>query len=397
MMENSITVSQLNTYIKDQFAQDLLLGNICLRGEISNFKAHSSGHLYMTIKDSESSIRAVMFRSDAARLRFAPGEGDSVLAFGHVSVFIRDGQYQLYISSMLADGQGDLYRAFEKLKAKLEKQGMFEPEHKKAIPRFASKIALVTSSTGAVVHDMIRILRGRGFAGDIIVCPVAVQGPQAPDEIAAAIELINQKQLADLIITGRGGGSFEDLAAFNTQRVALAIFGSQIPVISAVGHEPDVTIADYVADVRAATPSNGAEIATQYIYTAGRYLKEAGLRIQGSMLGRIEHMRQLLGAVKDKPVFKNPTDIIAQKRLTLDFLQNKMVLAAVKTGQERRGRFVALAAKLDALSPVRVLARGYAAVTKQEKAVDRASGLAVGDKINLTFADGSVDCRVEET
>ena len=261
MAQKAITVTQLNEYLKNLFAADRNLQNVCVSGEISNFKRHSSGHLYFTLKDEESVISAVMFRGDAMKLRFRPESGMKVLLLGRVSLYPKSGQYQIYVSAMQPDGIGSLYMAFEQLKERLYKMGLFDPAAKQALPRYPKKIALITSPTGAAVRDMIRVLRHRYPICDVLVCPVKVQGEGAAEEVAAMIDYVNEHDLADLIITGRGGGSLEDLWAFNEEIVALAIYNSRIPVISAVGHEPDVTISDYVADKRAATPSNAAELA----------------------------------------------------------------------------------------------------------------------------------------
>lgn len=261
MEKPTLTVTQLNNRIKDLFELDPLLADVCVRGELSNYKIYPSGHHYFTLKDSESSLRCVMFKSNASKLRFRPESGMSVTAFGRVSVYPRDGAYQLYCSALMPEGTGDLQLAFEQLKAKLSAEGLFDREHKKALPEFPEQIAIITSSAGAAVHDMIRILGHRWPLSKVILLPVRVQGVEAPAEIAGAINYANEFKVADLIITGRGGGSIEDLWAFNDERVARAIYASNIPIISAVGHEPDVTISDYVADRRASTPSNAAEIA----------------------------------------------------------------------------------------------------------------------------------------
>ncbi|MBR2583780.1 MAG: exodeoxyribonuclease VII large subunit, partial [Oscillospiraceae bacterium] len=260
-MDQALTVTQLNQIIKDLIEGQPLLSHVCVRGELSNYKIYPSGHHYFTLKDSESSLRCVMFKSSASKLRFRPESGMSVTVWGRVSVYPRDGAYQLYCTQLMPEGTGDLQVAFEQLKAKLQAEGLFEESHKKPLPPFPGRIAIITSSAGAAVHDMIRILSRRWPMTKVLLLPVRVQGVEAPPEIAGAIRYANEFEVADLIITGRGGGSIEDLWAFNDERVARAIYDSRIPVISAVGHEPDVTISDYVADRRASTPSNAAEIA----------------------------------------------------------------------------------------------------------------------------------------
>ncbi len=275
-LNNIFSVTELNNRIKDLFELDPVLLNVCVRGELSNYKRYPSGHHYFTLKDSGSSVRCVMFRSYAERLRFLPENGMSVLAFGRVSVYPRDGAYQLYCSRIEPEGSGDLQIAFEQLKAKLEKEGLFDDSHKRALPKYPGKIAVITSEAGAAVHDIINILDRRWPLSEVLVLPVKVQGEEAPAEIAAALRYANGYKVADLIITGRGGGSAEDLWAFNDERVARAIFDSVIPVISAVGHEPDVTISDYVADRRASTPSNAAETAVPDQRDIRVYLKSLG-------------------------------------------------------------------------------------------------------------------------
>mgnify|MGYP001098163034 CR=1 FL=1 len=255
------SVTQVNEHIRDLLEADPGLGALFVRGELSNYKLYPSGHHYFSLKDEAGAIRCVMFRREAVSLRFRPQNGMKVLAFGRVSAYPRDGVYQLYVSTLTPDGVGDLHAAFEELKARLSAQGLFDGDHKKPIPKFPGRIALVTSPAGAAVRDMLRILNARWPMARIYVVPCRVQGGEAPAEIAGAISWVNARKCADLIITGRGGGSMEDLWCFNDERVARAIYASAIPVISAVGHEPDVTIADYVADLRAATPSNGAELA----------------------------------------------------------------------------------------------------------------------------------------
>ena len=261
MARTSFTVTELNAHIKQLLDADALLGNVCVTGELSNYKVYPSGHHYFTLKDAESSLRCVMFRSSAQSLRFRPASGMSVAAVGRIAVYPRDGAYQLYCTRLIPGGVGDLYAAYEQLKEQLQKEGLFDRAHKKPLPAFPQRIAVITSSAGAAVRDIIRVLGKRWPASEVVLLPVRVQGAEAPAEIAGAIRYANRYQVADLIITGRGGGSMEDLWAFNDERVARAIYDSEIPVISAVGHEPDVTIADYVADLRAATPSNAAELA----------------------------------------------------------------------------------------------------------------------------------------
>ena len=273
-----LSVSELNEHIRELLDADRLLSNVCVRGELSNYKIYPSGHHYFTLKDSESSLKCVMFKSNASRLRFRPENGMSVVVSGRIAVYSRDGLYQLYCGSIMPEGTGDLQIAFEQLKEKLSAEGLFDEAHKKPLPAFPEKIAIITSSAGAAVHDMIRILGRRWPMTKVLLLPVRVQGVEAPPESAGAIRYANEFHVADLIITGRGGGSIEDLWAFNDERVARAIYESEIPVISAVGHEPDVTIADYVADRRASTPSNAAEIAVPDMAEIEELLRSYGIR-----------------------------------------------------------------------------------------------------------------------
>jgi exodeoxyribonuclease VII large subunit len=296
MDNNVLTVTQLNSRIKLLIDCDPVLSEVCVRGELSNYKVYPSGHHYFTLKDADSSLRCVMFKGNASKLRFRPESGMSVTAFGRVSVYPRDGAYQLYVSDLIPEGAGDLQVAFEQLKAKLESEGLFDSGHKKPLPQFPDKIAVITSSAGAAVHDMIRILGARWPMSEVILLPVRVQGAEAPAEIAGAIKYASKYKVADVIITGRGGGSIEDLWAFNDERVARAIYASELPVISAVGHEPDVTISDYVADRRASTPSNAAEIAVPDCAEMLEYLDNLNIRSSQAMRKRLG---ELSGRLRD--------------------------------------------------------------------------------------------------
>ena len=314
MEQNIIAVSQVNEYIKFLLDRDELLTNLCVRGEVSNYKIYPSGHHYFTLKDAEGALKCVMFRSSAQRLRFRPENGMQVIAYGRVTVFPRDGAYQLYCSALTADGAGDLYVAFEQLKEKLSREGLFDPAHKKPLPRYPHTIAIITSAAGAAIMDMLRILAKRYPLAKIKLLPVRVQGAEAPAEIAGAIRYANRYQVADLIITGRGGGSMEDLWAFNDERVARAIYDSEIPVISAVGHEPDVTISDFVADVRAATPSNAAELVAPDQNDLRAYLLSAQTRMAQAMQKRLKLDRKTLDGLKNRRVLQSPINYVNEKR-----------------------------------------------------------------------------------
>ena len=391
-----LSVTELNARVKGLLEMDPMLADVCVRGELSNYKIYPSGHHYFTLKDSESSLRCVMFRTQASKLRFRPESGMGVTAFGRVAVYPRDGAYQLYCTGLMPEGMGDLQVAFEQLKAKLATEGLFDPEHKKPLPPFPEKIAIVTSSAGAAIHDMIRILGRRWPMTKVLLLPVRVQGAEAPAEIAGAIRYANEFRVADLIITGRGGGSIEDLWAFNDERVARAIYESELPVISAVGHEPDVTISDYVADRRASTPSNAAEIAVPDQAELREVLQSYGLRADQSERKRLEALREKLRSFENKRVLTDPSAGLDIRRQDLDHRQQQLLNAEERILAGKKQCFVALASKLDAMSPLRVLSRGYAVATDGQGTLVRSSAeLSVGDELKLHFADGAADCRVE--
>ena len=395
-LNNIFSVTELNNRIKDLFELDPVLLNVCVRGELSNYKRYPSGHHYFTLKDSGSSVRCVMFRSYAERLRFLPENGMSVLAFGRVSVYPRDGAYQLYCSRIEPEGSGDLQIAFEQLKAKLEKEGLFDDSHKRALPKYPGKIAVITSEAGAAVHDIINILDRRWPLSEVLVLPVKVQGEEAPAEIAAALRYANGYKVADLIITGRGGGSAEDLWAFNDERVARAIFDSVIPVISAVGHEPDVTISDYVADRRASTPSNAAETAVPDQRDIRVYLKSLGSAAARSLEKELEAGRGKLNIIKNSRVLSNPLEITDSKREDLDLCRERLAASASSLIQDKRNALSGLSDRLNALSPLNVLSRGFSFSTDMEgKAVNGVSDLKAKDRIRIRFSDGTADCTVD--
>ena len=390
-----VSVTQLTGYIKLLLDRDEILSQTCVRGELSNYKIHSSGHHYFTLKDEGAVISCVLFRSDAMRLRFRPESGMKVILTGRVSLFPRSGQYQLYVSHMQPDGAGDLAVAFEQLKQKLQAQGLFDAAHKKPLPRYPERVALVTSPTGAAVRDMIRILGRRWPLASVLVCPVRVQGEGAAEEIAAMLELVDAAGLADVIITGRGGGSLEDLWAFNEEIVARAIYRCKTPVISAVGHEPDVTIADFAADVRAATPSNGAELAVCDRAELRALLEQQARRMEKAQERRLELLRQRLRRLSERPVLRSPEGSLQQKELLLELLRQRLERAAAAAVEKRQRQFAALSGRLDALSPLKVLARGYAVATRQEQVLHSVAQLSPGEEIRLRLSDGTALCAVE--
>lgn len=396
-MENTtLTVTQLNNRIKGLIDMDPALADVCVRGELSNYKIYPSGHHYFTLKDSESSIRCVMFKSSASKLRFRPESGMGVTAFGRVSVYPRDGAYQLYCSGLMPEGTGDLQVAFEQLKKKLDEEGLFDRTHKKPLPRYPERIAIITSSAGAAVHDIIRILGHRWPLTKVLLLPVRVQGTEAPPEIVGAIRYANEFKVADVIITGRGGGSIEDLWAFNDERVARAIYASEIPVISAVGHEPDVTISDYVADVRASTPSNAAELAVPDINEFTEGLHSYEIRSRQAMAKRLAALRTKLDSISGKRVMQDPAASIDNRRIELDRSRDRLVSAQEHILSEKKHEFVRLTAALDAMSPLKVLSRGYSITTGSGgKNIKSVNEIHAGDKLTVRLADGTAGCTVD--
>lgn len=395
MAMQPISVTQLTQYIKLLLDKDEVLSQVCVRGELSNYKIHSSGHHYFTLKDEGAVISCVMFRSDAMRLRFRPESGMKVILAGRVSLFPKSGQYQIYASHMQPDGAGELAVAFEQLKKRLQLQGYFDPEEKKPLPRYPKTVALVTSPTGAAVRDMIRILGRRWPQSQVLVCPVRVQGEGAAEEIASMLHLVDENHLADVIITGRGGGSLEDLWAFNEEIVAQTIYQCKTPVISAVGHEPDVTISDFVADVRAATPSNAAELAVCDQAEVRYALRQLAQRMEKHQQRRLELLNQRLCRLAERPVLRTPEGFLQQKEMYLELLRQRLERTGERMLQKRQQSFAAISARLDALSPLKVLARGYSVATKKEQVICSVSQLSAGDKLHLHLTDGSAMCSVE--
>lgn len=391
-----LTPSQVGQYIKGFMDRDRVLSGLLVRGEISNYKLYPSGHHYFTLKDGEGALRCVMFRGDAASLRFRPQNGMQVIAAGRVTVFPRDGQYQLYCARLTPEGAGDLHVAFEQLKEKLLREGLFDRSRKKPIPRFPGRIALVTSPAGAAVRDMLRILKARWPMAQVRVLPVRVQGEGAAEEIAGAIRWCCQTGSADLIITGRGGGSMEDLWAFNEEVVARAIYEADIPVISAVGHEPDVTIADFVADLRAATPSNAAELAVPDQNEIRAWLIQTEKRLEQGIVRLLALRREQLSRLGKSRVMTDPGAYIRDKRLLLDYQSRRLTHGLERSVSGQRERLARLAAALDAMSPLKVLGRGYSIAQKEDGAVIASvEDAEPGEHFALRLSDGSLRCRVE--
>lgn len=395
MQYNPITVTDLNKYIKGRIDNDEMLNNVLVKGEISNFKNHYTGHMYFTLKDENSLIKCVMFKTYTTHLSFMPKDGMKVIILGGVSVFERDGVYQIYAKAMKEDGLGNLYVAYEELKNKLSNEGLFDEKYKKPIPFMPKTIGVLTSNTGAVIRDIINVSTRRNPNVNIRLYPVPVQGSGAGEKIAEGIELMNKNKLADVLIIGRGGGSIEDLWPFNEEVVARAIFNSKIPIISAVGHETDFTIADFVADLRAPTPSAAAELAVANIDDVRENLRAYNNRYKVSLKKKIELMKMSYEKCMTRQAFKNPTQKINEQYMLIDMkvksLQNSILLKI----KEDKTKFVKEVAKLDALSPLKTLTRGYSIISKQDGRIAKeVKDLSQGEKVSIRLSDGKVDAQV---
>ncbi|PYG86821.1 exodeoxyribonuclease VII large subunit [Ruminiclostridium sufflavum DSM 19573] len=394
-MEKVFSVSDINTYIKQLLSTDSILSGLSVRGEISNFKHHYTGHMYFTVKDESSVLKCVMFRSHASLLRFMPKNGEKVIVSGYISVFERDGQYQLYADDIQPDGIGALHLAYEQLKNKLQAEGLFDSAIKKKLPLLPRNIGIVTSSTGSVIKDIINVTYRRNKNMRLLLYPVAVQGAQAAGQIAAAINKLNQLGNIDIIIVARGGGSLEELWAFNEEIVARSIYASNIPVISAVGHETDFTICDFAADMRAPTPSAAAELAVPDLEVFLYKIQNYNIRMKTALVNKLGTCRAQLQKISSGAVFRQPYDRINQLRLRLDnemkhlFMCNEMLLKDKKSG------FAMLAGKLDVLSPLKIMERGYSVVKASEGGVvSRTEQVKAGDSLEICLKDGSIDCNV---
>lgn len=389
-----ITVSYLNKYIKEKVAEDEYLNNVYVRGEISNFKHHYTGHMYFTLKDEGSLIKCIMFKSSTATLNFVPKDGMKVLVLGTVSVFERDGIYQIYVKAMKEDGIGDLYKEYEELKNKLEKEGFFDNTHKQKIPFMPKTIGVLTSKTGSVIKDIINVSTRRNPNVNIRLFPIPVQGKGAELEIADAIRIMNQKKLADVLILARGGGSIEDLWPFNEEITARAIYNSKIPIISAVGHETDFTIADFVADLRAPTPSAGAELAVPDIEEIKRKLDTYNQRYKTSLKKKIEFMKLRYQKCMSSKVFTDPTAKIKEQYINLDIIIKSLENLATNKVKDSKSKSIELISKLDTLSPLKTLTRGYSIAQKQGKTIKSVKELQKDDIIDLKFIDGQKQTKI---
>ena len=396
MAQQVLTITQINEYIRSMMDGDRLLMNLAIKGEISNYKVYPSGHHYFTLKDDGATLKCVLFKGNALKLRFRPENGMQVIAMGRITVYPRDGAYQMYCTAMAMDGIGDLYALFEQLKNKLAAKGLFDPAHKKPLPQYPSRIGIITSSAGAAVHDMIRILRKRYPVTKVVLLPVRVQGREAPGELAAAIEYANAHQLADVLIVGRGGGSMEDLWAFNDEQVAWAIYNSHIPVVSAVGHEPDVTISDFVADLRAATPSNAAELVVPDQDALRQTLDGFLAAMIHGINRKIQAEKQRLRVLSETPVLTNPDRYFVQRQQALLLMRNRLGSAQEQQLHGKMKQFATMTAKLDAMSPLKVLSRGYSVTQKPDGTIIRSiDDLSVGESIQVTLENGFVEASVQ--
>ena len=390
----AISVSQLNSYIKDKIADDEYLNNVLVKGEISNFKNHYTGHMYFTLKDENSLIKCIMFKSYAQRLDFMPKDGMKVFVVGGVSVFERDGVYQIYVKAMQEDGVGVLYKKYEELKQRLEQEGYFDESHKQKIPLMPKTIGVLTSQTGSVIRDIINVSTRRNPNVNIRLFPVPVQGEGAAEKIADGIRFMNDNKLADVLILARGGGSLEDLWPFNEEIVAHAIYNSEIPIISAVGHETDFSISDFVADLRAPTPSAAAELAVPDVYELKQKINTYQNRLRLSLIKKVEIMKLRYEKCMSSRVFKEPLRNVNDSYLKIDSYVKRLENIISVKQQEERTKYVELVAKLDALSPLKTLTRGFSITEKDNKIVKSAKDLKTGDKIAVRFVDGERQASV---
>ncbi len=395
MEYNPITVTDLNRYIKNKVDGDEYLNNVLVKGEISNFKHHYTGHMYFTLKDENSLIKCIMFKTYTPNLKFVPRDGMKVMILGTVSVFERDGVYQIYCKAMQEDGMGSLYKAYEELKNKLEKQGLFDMKYKKPIPKFPKCIGVLSASTGSVIRDIINVSTRRNPNCYIKLLPVPVQGKGAGEKIAEAIKIMNKYKLADVIILARGGGSLEDLWPFNEEIVAHAIFESELPVISAVGHETDFTIADFVADLRAPTPSAAAELANPNVADLISDLEKYNNRLKKSLITKIETMKLRYEKCMASRVFKEPLQKINERYILIDMKVKKMQNLINSKVKDDKTKMVEVIAKLDTLSPLKTLARGYSLTTGIDgKIIKSANNIKKDDELVIRFKDGKTNVKV---
>ena len=390
----AISVSELNSYIKNKIADDEYLNNVLIKGEISNFKNHYTGHMYFTLKDENSLIKCIMFKSYAQKLDFMPKDGMKVFVLGGVSVFERDGIYQIYVKAMQEDGVGILYKKYEELKQRLDEEGYFDESHKQKIPLMPKVIGVLTSQTGSVIRDIINVSTRRNPNVQIRLYPVPVQGEGAAEKIADGIRFMNENNLADVLILARGGGSLEDLWPFNEEIVAHAIYNSKLPIISAVGHETDFSISDFVADLRAPTPSAAAELAVPDIYEIKQKINVYQNRLRMSLVKKVEIMKLRYEKCMNSRVFKEPTRNINDNYLRIDNYIKRLENTIKIKQKEEKTKYIELISKLDALSPLKTLTRGYSIVETDHKIIKSSTQLNTGDKIKLRFSDGQKNAEI---
>lgn len=394
----ALSVTQVNLYIKEIMNRDVVLTDILVKGELSNFKAHSSGHMYMSLKDESGVMRAVMFRSSAAKLKFKPQNGMKVVAHGRITVYERDGQYQLYIDDMQQDGIGDLYVAFEQLKVKLNQEGLFDPAHKKPLPRYPKKVGVVTAPTGAAIRDIINVLSRRFSYTDVVLYPVLVQGENSAQSIVEAIRYFNRNRAADVMIVGRGGGSIEDLWSFNEEAVARAVYDSEIPIVSAVGHEIDFTISDFAADLRAPTPSAAAELVVPSQAELGEKFNNVYSRLYSQANRIMERARLQLKAQTERPAFRNPMLKVNEERMYLDRLSQDFTTAYTGILNQKKQALQVGISRLDGLSPLGTLARGFSVAKDQQGHVVRTvKQVSAGESLEVMVEDGRILATVDRT
>ncbi len=393
--EMAITVTELNKYIKNKFVEDEYLNSVLIKGEISNFKNHYTGHMYFTLKDENSLIKCIMFKSYAQKLGFMPQDGMKVFAFGEVSVFERDGVYQIYVKAMEEDGLGALYQKYEELKKSLNEKGYFDESHKQKIPLFPKEIGVLTSNTGSVIKDIINVSTRRNPNVHIKLFPVPVQGVGAAEKIAEGIKFMNEKKLVDVLILARGGGSLEDLWPFNEKIVADAIYNSKIPVISAVGHETDFTISDFTADLRAPTPSAAAELAVPNIFDLKEKINTDKKRLRLALIKKLEVIQLRYQKCISSYVFKEPTRFIQDNYLKIDVYLKRLEKMVKEKMQDTKQRYIKEISKLDALSPLKTLSRGYSIVENNGEMIKSAKKLSTGDEIKIKFSDGIKEAKVK--
>ena len=393
--EMAITVTELNRYIKDKFADDEYLSELLIKGEISNFKNHYTGHMYFTLKDENSLIKCIMFKTYAQKLNFMPRDGMKVFVLGGVSVFERDGVYQIYVKAMQEDGVGTLYKQYEELKRKLEMQGYFDQGHKQKIPQMPETIGVLTSQTGSVIRDIINVSTRRNPNVHIRLLPVPVQGPDAAPKIADGIRYMNENKLADVLILARGGGSLEDLWPFNEEIVAHAIYNSEIPIISAVGHETDFTISDFTADLRAPTPSAAAELAVPDMFEVKQKINNYQNRLRLALTKKLEVVKLRYEKCMSSRVFKEPTRFVQDNYIKIDNYIKRMDTSIHNNVQKEKQKYVELVAKLDALSPLKTLSRGYSIVEHDNKIAKSVKDLASGDEVKILLTDGIKEAQIK--